>query len=53
MAGILYAIWRDGSTYEATRGAKDIDVTEDVDLSNVVPLAQTKKQRRVSRRAKR
>jgi transposase len=41
MAGILFAIWRDGSTYDPKRGATMIPPA-DVNLTEVMPLAQAR-----------
>jgi transposase len=41
IAGILFAIWRDGSSYDPKRGAQ----THEVDLNHVVPLARAKHRR--------
>ena len=45
MTGILYAIWRDGTTYDAKRGAMAVAQPE-VDLSNLVPLAEVRRGRK-------
>src|SRR5689334_1302144 len=47
MAGILYAIWRDGSTYDPDRGAvrTALDPLE-VELNHTVPLSELNKRQR-------
>ena len=36
MAGIMYAIWRDGTTYEPRRGAKSSSSTEPTTIEGVL-----------------
>ena len=40
VAGILYAIWRDGSTYDPKRGATTPTSSPPIDLSQTIPLSK-------------